>query len=100
MPSHVLRDGRLTHRDSQLLKFSVDPRRTPQRVGGGHLADQGSNVLWYGRPPDAVLALPCPEQAKTAAVSRDDRLWLHDVYGCPPADMLARATPKGFGRPR
>src|SRR4030095_14889058 len=34
----------LTHRDSQLLKLSMNPRRAPERIRGRQLAYQGPNV--------------------------------------------------------
>ena len=85
MSPHVLGDGRLTHRDAQLLKLPVNPRRTPQRIRGGQLADQGANVGWHTWAPGALSALPRPEQAKPSPVPRDDGLRLDDVHGRAPA---------------
>ena len=81
MPSHVFSDGRLTDRDAQLLELPMDPRRTPQRIRGGQLADQIANVWWDTGASRALAALPGPEQPKAAAVPRDDRLRRDDVDG-------------------
>ena len=50
MPSHKLRDGRLTHADPQLLQFPVDPRRTPERIRGRQLGIRGHVSGHAGRP--------------------------------------------------
>jgi len=44
----------------------VNPRCAPQRVHRGHLSNQGADIGWHARPPCAMSALPCPEQAKAA----------------------------------
>ena len=90
MSPHVLGDGRLTHRDAQLLKLPVNPRRTPERIRGGQLANQGANVGWHARAAGALSALPRPEQTKPAAVPRDDGLRLDDVNGRAPAAPCLR----------
>ena len=54
----------------------MDPRRTPERVGVGHRADQGTDIGRYAWPTRAA-ALPGPEQAEAAAVPRDDGLGPH-----------------------
>ena len=40
MPSHVLRHGRLTHRDPQLQELAANPRGTPQGIRRGHVANR------------------------------------------------------------
>src|SRR5580692_5219413 len=39
-PDHVLGYARLSDIDAQLEQLSMDPRRSPQRVGNAHLADK------------------------------------------------------------
>src|ERR1700724_2093020 len=39
---HVLGHARLSDIDAELEEFSMDPRRSPQRIGNAHLADQPS----------------------------------------------------------
>ena len=85
MPPYELRDGRLTHGDSQLLQFAVDPRRTPERIRGRQLADQGANVCWHARSSSASAASPGPKEAKAASMPGDDGLRPDDVNRRPPA---------------
>jgi len=68
----------------------VNPRRTPQRIRGGHVANQRANVLRHGRAAGPVAALPRPEQAKAAPVPRDDGLRLDDVHRRAPAAPCVR----------
>src|SRR6202047_968083 len=39
-PDHVLGDAGLSDTDAELEEFSMDPRRSPQRIGNAHLADK------------------------------------------------------------
>src|SRR3979409_583763 len=39
-PGHILGHARLADIDAELEQLSVDPRRSPQRVGDAHLADK------------------------------------------------------------
>jgi hypothetical protein len=71
MSPHVLGDGRLAHRDAQVLKLPVYPWRTPERIRGGHLSNQRTNVVGHGWAAEAVAALPRPEQTNSAPVPRD-----------------------------
>jgi hypothetical protein len=41
---HVLRDGRLADLDAELEQLTVDPGRTPERVGAAHLPNQVTNL--------------------------------------------------------
>jgi hypothetical protein len=84
MPSHVLRDGGLTHDESQLLQLAVDPWGTPEWIGGGQFADQSSHVGRYTGPSGAASTLPGPEQAKAASMPPDDGLRCDDVQGRAP----------------
>jgi hypothetical protein len=86
MPPHVLGDRRLTYRNSQLLKFPVNPRRAPERIRDRHLTNQGADVGGYGRAA-AISTLPRPEQAKAAPMSCEYRRRLNDT------DRRAPATP-------
>jgi len=43
-PRHVSADGGLAHHDTELEQFAVDPGRTPEGIGGAHLADQSTDV--------------------------------------------------------
>jgi hypothetical protein len=85
MPSHVLGHGRLTHRDPHLQELAVNPRGTPQRIRGGHVANQRAHVRWQRWAPGAVSAFPGPKEAKPAAMPRDDGLRFDDVNRRAPA---------------
>src|SRR6201992_3221313 len=39
-PDHVLGHAGLSDIDAELEEFSMDPRRSPQRIGNAHLADK------------------------------------------------------------
>src|SRR4030095_1281749 len=95
MPSHVFGHGRLTDRDPQLQELAMNPRGTPQRIRRGQLPDQRAHVRRYAWAPGAVSAFPGPEQAKTAAMPRDDRLRLDDMNGrAPAAPCMREPRPK------
>src|SRR3990170_3063959 len=90
MSPHVLGHSRLACRDAQLLQLPVNPRRTPERIRGGELADQGAYVGWYTRPSVAPSTLPPPDQAKAPPVPCDDGVRLDDVNGQAPATPRLR----------
>src|SRR5688572_19426944 len=76
--AHVLRDRRLADGNAELSQLTVDPGRTPQRIGIGHRADQRADIGCYARPAWAPSALPGPEEAETASVPGDDRIGRHE----------------------
>ena len=39
-PDHVLGHAGLSDTDAELEEFSMDPRRSPQRIGNAHLTDK------------------------------------------------------------
>jgi hypothetical protein len=90
MSPHVLGDSRLACRDAQLLKLPVNPRRAPEWIRAGQLADEGAHVWWHTRPPVGPSTLPPPEQAKAAPMPCDDGFRLDDVNGCTPATPRLR----------
>ena len=68
----------------------MNPRGTPQRIRGGHVANQRAHVRWHRWAPGAVSAFPRPEPPKAAPVPRDHSLRLDNVNGRPPAAPRAR----------
>ena len=46
VPDHVLCHGGLADIDAELEQFAMDPRRSPQRIGNAHLADQFPDFCW------------------------------------------------------
>jgi hypothetical protein len=73
----------------------MNPWRTPERIYGRQLTDEGANVCGHARPAGALSALPRPEPAKPAAVPRDDGLRLDDADDrAPPAPCLREPRPQ------
>jgi hypothetical protein len=64
---HILGYARLSDVDAELEQLSVDPRRSPQRIGNAHLADKLAYLRrhsWTGHPFGArEMALKCPPSA-------------------------------------
>src|SRR6202521_138566 len=46
-PDHVLGHAGLSDIDAELEEFSMDPRRSPQRIGNAHLADELAYLRRY-----------------------------------------------------
>ncbi len=78
---HVFGDGRLADLDAQLQQFSMDPRRTPERVLTAHLPDQVAHVIRNRRPPGPPSRSPAPVQAEATAMPAHQRLGLEDHRG-------------------
>src|ERR1035437_1826758 len=49
-PGHILGNAGLSDLDTELEQLSMDPRRSPQRIGGAHLADQLAYFQRHRRP--------------------------------------------------
>lgn len=76
--NHVLGHYSLRHIDTELQQLTVDPQRTPQRIGLAHAADNATNVRVYRRTP-TFSRFECPIPAKSVSVPSD--------YGFRPDDM-------------
>src|SRR5262249_34931251 len=59
-PHHILGDAGLADLDAELEKLAMDSRRSPQRVGDAHLADQPANFQQYSWSAAAVPGFPAP----------------------------------------
>src|SRR5216683_863305 len=82
---HVLGDSRLRDLEAQLEQLTVDARRSPQRVGPAHLANEGAQLGWNSRSANAVARSPAPIGPKANTVPANDRLRPDDrkgAYGC------------------
>lgn len=90
MSPHVLGDGGLTHRDSQLQQLPVDSRRTPEGIGGGELTDQRADLQRDPWTPGALSALPGPKQTKAATMPANDRLRPDEVKSRAPVGPCLR----------
>src|SRR6202040_1337964 len=57
---HVLGHARLSDIDAELEEFSMDPRRSPQRIGNAHLADELAYLGRYSWSAPTAPRLPPP----------------------------------------
>src|SRR5882762_6600051 len=84
-PPEEPRHGPLRDRDAQLAQFAVNPRRSPQRIRRGHLADEGSNGRIRGGPPRTCPSrAPRPLTTEPLAVPPHHGVGLHDDHGGAP----------------
>src|SRR5205823_10717850 len=70
-PRHILGDAGLADLDAELEKLSMDSRRSPQRVGDAHLADQPANFQRCNWSAAAVPRFPAPIRSETGTVPTD-----------------------------
>src|SRR6266446_5419531 len=59
-PDHVLSHARLSDIDAELEEFSMDPRRSPQRIGNAHLADKLAYLQRNCWPATPLFRFPSP----------------------------------------
>src|SRR5882672_5138736 len=78
---HVLGHTGLSDIDAELDEFSMDPRRSPQRIGNAHLADKLAYLRRYSRPAATAPRLPPPVRSEPGAVPFNHGLRLHDRQG-------------------
>src|SRR3984893_14858922 len=82
-PDHVFGDAGLADLDSELKQLAMDPRRSPQRIGNAHLADQPSYFDRNRRSAGTRSRLPAPVRSEPGAVPFNHGLRLHDRQGAP-----------------
>src|ERR1700686_1190297 len=80
-PDHVLSHARLSDIDAELEEFSMDPRRSPQRIGNAHLADKLAYLRRYSWSAPTAPRLPPPVRSEPGAVPFNHGLRLHDRQG-------------------
>src|SRR3984885_2335290 len=80
-PGHVLGHARLSDIDAELEEFSMDPRRSPQRIGNAHLADKLAYLRRYSWSAPTAPRLPPPVRSEPGAVPFNHGLRLHDRQG-------------------
>jgi hypothetical protein len=76
-PDHVLGHARLSDLDAELEELSLDPRRSPQRIGNAHLADQLAYLQRHRRPATPRFRLPLPISTEAGAMPFDHGLRLN-----------------------
>src|SRR6516162_2707271 len=77
-PRDILGDAGLSDLDAELEKLSMDSRRSPQRVGDAHLADQPANFQRDSWSAAAAPRFPAPIRSETGTVPTDDGIRLHN----------------------
>src|ERR1700692_1789367 len=75
---HVLGHAGLSDIDAELEEFSMDPRRSPQRISNAHLADKLAYLRRYSWSATTTSRLPAPIRSETRAMPTDDRIRLDD----------------------
>src|SRR6202047_1441160 len=78
---HVLGHAGLSDIDADLEEFSMDPRRSPQRIGNAHLADKLAYLRRYSWSATTAPRLPPPVRSEPGAVPFNHGLRLHDRQG-------------------
>src|ERR1700694_5467154 len=78
---HVLGRAGLSDIDAELEEFSMDPRRSPQRIGNAHLADKLAYLRRYSWSATTAPRLPPPVRSDPGAVPFNHGLRLHDRQG-------------------
>src|SRR3979409_1684169 len=77
-PDHVLGHAGLSDIDAELEQLSMDPRRSPQRIGNAPLADRLAALRRYGLSATTAPRLPAPVRSEPGTVPFYDSLWLHN----------------------
>src|SRR6201996_6865264 len=90
-PDHVLGHAGPSDIDAELEEFSMDPRRSPQRIGNAHLADKLAYLGRYSWSPTTAPRLPPPVRSEPGAVPFNHGLRLHDRQG---AQHLRQGQPE------
>src|SRR5271155_2083943 len=78
---HVLGHASLSDTDAEREELSVDPRRSPQRIGNAHLADELAYLRRYSWSAPTAPRLPPPVRSEPGAVPFNHGLRLHDRQG-------------------
>src|ERR1700720_2437116 len=78
---HVLGHARLSDINAELEEFSMDPWRSPQRIGNAHLADKLAYLRRYSWSAPRAPQLPPPVRSEAGAVPFNHGLRLHDRQG-------------------
>ena len=77
--NHVFGHGGLGDFDTELEHFSMDPRRSPERIGRTHLADQLPNLPIDRGPSRFTLpTLPSPVPTEPSLMPGNNRFGLHN----------------------
>ena len=75
---HVLGHAGLSDIDADLEEFSMDPRRSPQRIGNAHLADKLAYLQRNCWPATSRFRFPSPIESEPGAMPFDYGLRLNN----------------------
>ena len=75
---HVLGYAGLSDINAELEEFSMDPRRSPQRIGNAHLADKLAYLRRYSWSATTAPRLPAPVRSEPGTVPLYDGLRLYN----------------------
>src|SRR5215510_12035927 len=75
-PRDILGDAGLADLDAELEKLTMDSRRSPQRIGDAHLADQPANFQRHRWSTAVASRFPAPIQSEAVAVPADHGIGL------------------------
>jgi hypothetical protein len=95
---HVFGDAGLSDIDAEFEEFSMDPRRSPQRIGNAHLADKLSYLRRYSWSAATAPRLPPPVRSEPGAVPFNHGLRLHDRQGAQHLRGTKRYKPANIRR--
>ena len=75
---HIFGHTGLPDTDAELEQFTMDPRRSPQRIGNAHLSDKLAYLRRHNRSANVTSRLPAPIRSEPGAVSADNGVRLYD----------------------
>src|SRR6202011_6204082 len=70
-PNHILGHAGLPDFDTEIEQLSMDPRRSPQRIGNAHLADKLAYLQRNCWPASPRFRFPSPIQSEASAMPFD-----------------------------
>ena len=95
-PGQESRHGSFRDLETKLQQLPMDAGRAPQRVGAGHLPDQGSNLkASLGSTTGLLPGNPGPKETEASPMPGDDGLgFYHDQRTAPILPGLTEQNPK------
>src|SRR4051812_22870071 len=97
----ILTHAGFAHIDAQLEQFTMDPRRTPERILTAHRPNQSTDLLGHdGTPRLALSNFPSPKEAKALPMPAEDGRGLDEKETGPPMvpDLAQPSPQESIGR--
>src|SRR3954471_18191565 len=98
---HVFADAGFAHIEAQLEQFTMDARRTPERILTAHRPNQSTDLLGHdGTPRLALPNFPSPKEAKALPMPAEDGRGLDEKETGPPMvpDLAQPSPQESIGR--